>query len=123
MVRFYLFFLLLASPALAQGQGQKQPGLLDMLVLPAGFLAIMYFLVIRPQQKKQREQRQLLENLKSGDEVVTTGGIIGRVKSVSDAFITLDVASGTAIKVVRNHVASLSPKPQAQAAAPKKEKG
>lgn len=94
---------ILVGTAYAADQAAK-PGTIDMLILPLGFLVIMYFLIIRPQQKKAKEHQSLLDNLKSGDEVVTTGGIIGRVKSVAETFVTLEIASNTAIKVYKTHI-------------------
>lgn len=94
--------------AQAQGATAQQPSLLEMLVMPAGFLLIMYFLVIRPQQKKAKDLQSLITALKPGDEVITNGGLIGRVKSVADAFITLEVAANTNIKVTRGSIVSLT---------------
>ena len=95
---------LFESTAYAADKAAQQPGLMDMLMLPLGFLVIMYFLIIRPQQKKAKEHQDLLEKLKAGDEVVTTGGIIGKVKSVADRFVTLEVASNTSIKVFKTNI-------------------
>lgn len=89
----------------AEAQAQ-QPGLMDMMILPLAFLMIMYFLIIRPQQKKAKEHATLLEGLKPGDEVVTTGGIIGRVKSVADKFVTVEVSSNTFIKVIKGNIST-----------------
>ena len=86
----------------------KGPSLMEMLAMPMGLLVIMYFFIIRPQQKKAKEQADLLGNLKPGDEVVTTGGIIGKVRSVADAFVTLEVSQNTAIKVLKANVTGLT---------------
>ena len=64
---------------------------------------VMYFILIRPQAKKAKEHKLLLESLKVGDEVVTSGGIIGRVKSLAENFITLDVGNSS-LKVLKEHV-------------------
>jgi preprotein translocase subunit YajC len=66
----------------------------------------MYFLVIRPQQKKAKEHQALLTTLKVGDEVVTTGGIIGRIKAIADAFVTLEAGPNTTLKVQKSHIAA-----------------
>lgn len=102
-----------AAPAAAAA---KTPGLWETLMLPAGFLLIMYFMIMRPQQKKAREQQEFLSKLKAGDEVVTSGGIIGRVRTVADSFITLEVSGNTTMKVLKSHV-SLLPKEPTPAAA------
>ena len=74
------------------------------------FVVIFYFLLIRPQQKKQKEHQAMLGKLAAGDEVVTAGGILGRIIEVGDNFITLEIADGVRIKVQRFQVTSLVPK-------------
>ncbi len=104
-----MFDLNLIPMAMAQSAptAAAQPSMLEMLIMPVGFLFIMYFLIIRPQARKTREHGELLKNLKAGEEVITTGGIIGRVKSVADTFVTIE--SGTAtLKVTKNNIATLS---------------
>lgn len=108
--------LFLMGTAVAQEAGKaaaKQPSAFESLILPlGGFMVIMYFLMIRPQQKKAKEHSAMLTGLKAGDEVVTTGGLIGRVKSVSETFVTVDIAANTSIKVVKAHVTGLTRKEQ-----------
>jgi preprotein translocase subunit YajC len=74
------------------------------------FLVIFYFMLIRPQQKKAKEHQAMLTKLASGDEIVTTGGMLGKVIEVGDSFITLEVAEGVRVKVQKFQVASLMPK-------------
>ncbi len=91
----------------ATSQAPAQPSFFEQLI-PVGIIfLIMYFLLIRPQAKKTREHQDLVQGLRSGDEVVTTGGIIGRIKTVSDEFVSLDVGT-TTLKVLKEHVASLT---------------
>jgi preprotein translocase subunit YajC len=71
---------------------------------------VMYFLMIRPQQKRQKETKSMMDALAKGDEVVTAGGILGRVVKVSDAYVTIEVAAGTEIVVQKNAVTTLLPK-------------
>ena len=71
---------------------------------------MFYFLLIRPQTKRAKEHREMVGKLAAGDEIVTTGGILGRISHVQDQFITLEVASGVAITVQRFQVAQLMPK-------------
>lgn len=92
---------------------QPGPSLVEMLILPVGFLFIMYFLIIRPQQKKQKEHLDLLSNLKAGDEVITSGGLIGRIRTVADSFVTVDVAANTSVKVTKASIVSLTEKSSA----------
>jgi len=71
---------------------------------------VLYFLMIRPQMKRQKEQKAMMEALTKGDEVVTAGGILGRVTKVTEAYVTLDIANGTEIVVQKAAVATLLPK-------------
>jgi preprotein translocase subunit YajC len=70
----------------------------------------MYFLMIRPQQKRQKEHQNMLSKLAAGDEVVTAGGILGRIADVSDNFLTIEIADGVRIKVQKSQVSQLVPK-------------
>lgn len=69
-----------------------------------------YFLVIRPQNKKQKEHREMIEALVSGDEIVTAGGVLGKVTDVGEQFVTVEVADRVAVKVQRHTVAAVLPK-------------
>jgi preprotein translocase subunit YajC len=73
--------------------------------------AIFYFLMIRPQQKRQKQQRELLANLKKGDTVITGGGLIGRITGLTDSVLTLEVADRVRVKVLRSAVSSVSSQP------------
>jgi preprotein translocase subunit YajC len=70
---------------------------------------VFYFMLIRPQQKKQREQQDWLKSLKKGDEVVTTGGVIGRISGITDNTVTLEVQEKVRLKVLRSHIAGKPP--------------
>src|ERR1700740_482956 len=95
---------------LAQQQaGQAQSGgLLYMQLLPFAFIFIFYFLLIRPQQKRQKEHQQLLSNLKTGDKVVTSSGIHGLIANVKDTTFLVKVADNVKIEVDKNAIASVS---------------
>ncbi|HEX9948894.1 MAG TPA: preprotein translocase subunit YajC, partial [Thermodesulfobacteriota bacterium] len=69
--------------------------------------AVFYFILIRPQQKRQKEHRQLLESLKKGDKVVTTGGIQGTIVALSDNVVTVEIADKVKVKVGRSYIAGL----------------
>jgi preprotein translocase subunit YajC len=73
-------------------------------------LIVLYFLMIRPQMKRQKEQKSMMEALTKGDEVVTAGGILGKVTKVSDAYLTLEIADGTDVVVQKAAVSTLLPK-------------
>ncbi len=82
---------------------------------------IFYFLLIRPQQKKTKEHRQMIDNLKTGDRIITSGGLHGRITGVAESALTVEIAEKVRVKVNRSSVSALmqtSPPP----AAPKKEK-
>jgi preprotein translocase subunit YajC len=84
-------------------------GLMSFLPLIVIF-AVFYFMLIRPQMKRSKEHRQLVSNLSKGDEVITNGGLLGRIKEVSDSFVTLELADNIQIKLQRQAVASVMPK-------------
>ena len=110
-----LFALSMASEIFAQAAAAapaKTPNLMEMLVMPVGFLAIMYFLVIRPQQKRSKDQQILLTSLKPGDEVVTQAGLIGRIKSFQDHVVSLEVAHNTVIKILKSSITGPALKPE-----------
>jgi preprotein translocase subunit YajC len=101
----------LIPEAMAQSAGGGAPGggiapILMMVV----FIAIFYFLLIRPQQKKAKEHQAMVTKLSAGDEVVTSGGILGKIIEVGDAFVTLEIAPNVQIKVQKFQVTSLMPK-------------
>ena len=75
----------------AQAAGDATSGLMGMLPIILMFV-ILYFLMIRPQMKRQKEHRNLVAGLSKGDEVITTGGLLGKVTKVGDAYITIEVA-------------------------------
>ncbi|MCK5540881.1 MAG: preprotein translocase subunit YajC [Deltaproteobacteria bacterium] len=99
--------------AFAMGQGGigggvagGMEGLKSFLPLILMFV-IFYFLLIRPQQKRQKEHKALLANLKRGDEVVTAGGMMGRITNVADTFVTVEVAEKVRVKVARGQIMSV----------------
>jgi preprotein translocase subunit YajC len=80
-------------------------------VVPMIFMvAIFYFMLIRPQQRKAKEHRQLLENLKRGDKVITNGGLIGVIVNIDDQIVSLEVADKVRIEVGRPYIAGFAPK-------------
>ena len=89
----------------AAGQG-AQGGFTAFVPLILMFV-IFYFLLIRPQQKKTKEHREMIENLKKGDRIVTAGGIYGNITGLDDATITLEIAEKVRIKLARNNVGAL----------------
>ena len=101
----------LISPAYAQSApaglfGGDLVSFLPMLAI----LAVFYFLLIRPQQKKAKETRAMLAALQKGDEVVTMGGIVGRISKLGEQYMTLEIANGIEMNVQRGAVAQILPK-------------
>lgn len=100
------------SDAMAEGGAAAAPGTADLLgLLPLlGVFLIFYFLLIRPQVKRAKEHKKLTESVAKGDEIVTTGGLLGKVVDVNDNFISLEVAKGVTLQIQRQSVTSLVPK-------------
>ena len=100
----------LISPAYAQVAAPSSGGGLSQILILVVFVAIFYFMLIRPQQKRMKEQQAMLAKLASGDEVVTSGGILGRITEVGETFVTLEIAAGVRIHVQRGQISQLMPK-------------
>jgi preprotein translocase subunit YajC len=102
------------SNAYAQtAAGAADPGIMGSLTTFAPIIimfVVMYFIMIRPQQKRQKEMKTMMDALGKGDEVITVGGVLGRVSKVTDAYVTIEVAAGTEIVVQKNAVTTLLPK-------------
>jgi preprotein translocase subunit YajC len=93
------------TPAPAGGLGSFEPLLMIGLMF-----VVMYFVLIRPQMKRAKEHKQLLEGLQKGDEVVALGGIVGKITEISEQYVTLEIATETQIVVQRPAVQVLLPK-------------
>ncbi len=100
---------LFASNVFAQGAGGGAGSLVSLLPLVLIFV-LFYFLLIRPQQKRAKQHKDMVASLKKGDEVVTNGGTLGKVTDVDDNFVSLEVATNVNIKVQRHAVAQMMPK-------------
>jgi preprotein translocase subunit YajC len=100
----------LISPAYAQTAAAPGGGGFSQIIILVVFVAIFYFMLIRPQQKRQKDQQAMLAKLANGDEVVTSGGILGRITEVGDTFVTVEIAEGVRIKVQRGQISQLVPK-------------
>ncbi len=98
------FVIAQAAPAPRAGGG------MSMIIFMAVIFAAMYFLMIRPQTKRQKEHRAMVAALAKGDEVVTNGGVVGRVKNVDDSFIQLEIATDVSISLQKSAVSQVLPK-------------
>ncbi len=97
------------APAAAAAGGDMQSSLMSMLPLVLMFV-VLYFVMIRPQMKKQKEHRTMIEALAKGDEIVTAGGLLGKVSKLGDNYLTLEIATGVEIQVQRSAVVQVLPK-------------
>ena len=98
------------SDALAEGAAGGQPDALTGLLPLVIFGVVLYFLMIRPQVKRQKEHKKMVDAITKGDEVVTNGGIAGKITGLGDNFILVQVAEGVEVKVRRQAVESVLPK-------------
>ena len=111
----FLDFLIPTAYAQSAG-GQPQGGGFGMLLFPIILIAIMYFLMIRPQMKRQKEHRAMLDKLGKGEEVWTNGGIAGTVTEIGENFISVEIASGVQVRIQKGAIASVLPKGTLKAA-------
>jgi preprotein translocase subunit YajC len=93
--------------AYAQGGGVGGPGALVSLMPIALMFVVLYFLLIRPQQRRTREHETLIQNLKRNDEIVTSGGIYGRIQAATDKVLVVEIAPNVRIRLERAQVASV----------------
>ncbi len=99
----------LIASAYAQDAAPQGGGLMSFLPLIIIFV-IFYFLLIRPQMKRAKEHRALVANLAKGDEIVTNGGLLGRITNVGDTFVTVELADNVVVKLQKQAVSSVMPK-------------
>ena len=100
----------LIPSAWAQAAGGPQPNAFVQLLPLVLIFVVFYFLLIRPQTKRAKEHKAMVAALAVGDEVATTGGILGRVTQAGEQFLTIEIAEGVQVKVQRHTVASVLPK-------------
>lgn len=95
--------------AYAQAASGGDPGIMGFLPIILMFV-LLYFLMIRPQMKRAKDHKQMVEALQKGDEVVTAGGVVGRISRLADGYVILEIAPNTEISVQRTAVQTLLPK-------------
>ena len=105
-----LDFLIAPAQAQAATPAAGGGGMLSTLLFPLLLIAVMYFLMIRPQMKRQKEHRAMLDKLGNGDEVITNGGIAGVVREIGEHFITVEIADNVRIRVQKGAIANVLPK-------------
>lgn len=102
------FFINTANAQAAGGGGGQS--MLSALLLPVLLLVVFYFLLIRPQNKRAKEQREMLSKIAVGDEIATTGGMLGKVTEVGEQFLSVEIAAGVVVKLQKFQVAQVLPK-------------
>ena len=98
-----------AAPAAASATDSPFGSLGSMLPLVLMFV-VLYFVMIRPQMKRQKETKSMIDALAKGDEVVTTGGMLGKISKIGESFLTVEIATGVEIQVQRGAVIQVLPK-------------
>jgi preprotein translocase subunit YajC len=98
------------SPAYAQASGASPGGDIMTFLPMIAIVVVFYFLLIRPQQKRAKETKAMLQALQKGDEVVTAGGIVGKISKLSDAYADVEIAPGVEITLQRSAISLLLPK-------------
>ena len=106
-----------AEAAPAAGQASDP---ITTLIFFGGFILIFYFILIRPQQKRAKEHRNLVANLGKGDEVVTNGGMLGKVTNVSEEYLSVELADNVTVRMQKSGIASVLPKGSLKAVAKEK---
>ena len=101
---------MIISPAYAQGAGGADAGSLMSFLPIIALFVILYFLMIRPQMKRAKEQKAMIESLQKGDEVVTAGGVVGRITKLGEQYLTVEIAPNTEIVLQRSAIQVPLPK-------------
>ena len=97
------------APAAASAGGDMQSSLMSMLPLLLMFV-VLYFVMIRPQMKKQKEHKTMIDALAKGDEIVTAGGFLGKVSKLGDGYLNVEIANGVEVQMQRSAVIQVLPK-------------
>ena len=102
---------MLISPAFAQGIPSGIPGAgYEQFIVIIGMFVLLYFLMIRPQMKRAKEHKQMTEALQKGDEVITSGGVLGKIVKIGEAYVAIEIAPNTEVQVQRSAIQTLLPK-------------
>lgn len=95
-----------------QTQGTASGGLMSTLLLFGPLILIFYFLLWRPQSQRMKAHRKMIEELSRGDNIVTNGGLMGKITKVGEADVTIQIAEGVRVKIVKNMIADVQGKPE-----------
>ncbi|GGI80306.1 preprotein translocase subunit YajC [Legionella impletisoli] len=102
-------FFISSAMAAQAGQPAQADGTFSLIMIAAIFV-LFYFMLIRPQNKRAKEHRELISNLKKGDEIITSGGILAKVTALEEQYIKANIAEGIEINIQRNAVSAVLPK-------------
>ena len=97
------------SDAMAEAAAPAAPGL-ESLLFPIGLIVLLYFFMIRPQMKRQKEHKKLVESVAKGDEIQMEGGLMGKITALGENFAQVEIAKGVEVKVRRQAIGSVMPK-------------
>ncbi len=103
-------FFISDAIAEAGAAASQQPDPIASLLLPVGLVVLFYFFLIRPQSKRQKEHKKMVSDLQKGEEIITSGGILGKITKVNDDFVTLEIANDVSIKVQKAAIQTIMPK-------------
>ena len=103
-------FFISDAMAEAGAAAAQSPDPLASLILPIGLVVLFYFFLIRPQSKRQKEHKQLVSDLQKGEEILTSGGILGKITAIKDDFLILEIAKETSLKIQKSAVQTIMPK-------------
>lgn len=108
--------IIAALPASATAAGAASPNIMGQLLFFVPLILIFYFLIIRPQSQRAKKHKAMIENIKRGDTIVTSGGLVGKVHKVADAEVTVDLADSVRVRLVKGMVLEVRGKDQPVAA-------
>ncbi len=94
----------------AAGSAAQSPDPLMSLILPIGLVVLFYFFLIRPQSKRQKEHRKMVDDLQKGEEVLTSGGILGKITNINDNFVSLEISKDVSLQIQKSAVQTIMPK-------------
>ncbi len=106
----YMSFFISDAVAAGAAAPAQAPDPIASLILPVGLVVLFYFFLIRPQSKRQKEHKQMVAELQKGDEVLTSGGILGKITRLDDNFITLEINKDVSLNIQRTAVQTIMPK-------------
>ena len=101
---------MLISPAFAQGAPIAGGPGYEQIFIIIGMFALLYFFMLRPQMKRAKEHKSMTEALQKGDEVITTGGVLGKITKIGEAYVSIEIASGTEVQLQKSAIQTLLPK-------------